>query len=66
MLCDETEKNYSALNVTSIPLYSSANRAKVRALADVKQVQSCWIQGTADTVQVLRRCAIMQKSSIAS
>jgi hypothetical protein len=53
LLCDETERNYNVRKVNSIPLYSSANRAKVRTLADVKQVQSCWIQGAADTVQFL-------------
>jgi len=66
LLFDETERNYDVLSVTSVPLYRSANRAKVRTLADVKQVQACWIQGAADTVQVFRLSGIMQKSSITS
>ena len=52
LLCEETERNYKVLKVTIIPLYSSVNRSKVRTLADVKQVQSFWIQRAADTVQV--------------
>lgn len=66
LLCDETERNYKVFKVTSSPLYSSANRAKVRMLADVKQVQSCWSQGAAAIVQGFRLCAIMQKSFITS
>ena len=66
LLCDETERNYKVLKVSFVPLHSYANRAKVRTVADVKQVKSCWIQGAADTVQDFRLCAIMQKSSITS
>jgi hypothetical protein len=66
LLCDETERNYKVLKVTSIALYSSANRAKVRTLADVQELQSCWIRGAADPLQNFRLCAIRQKSSINS